>query len=109
MRFGKRPDGKWFGYSTIADSFYELSLDNEDLLRAVIADCAGDIAHRYIRLMRDGGYDIDDAIRQFRYCNDQPQTGDFWREYFRRCGCSPEQLTAVEARLEQLDEEGDLV
>lgn len=110
MKFGKRPDGKgFFGYSTICDTFYALYLDNEDLLREIIADCAGNIARRYMSILQGDGLPIDVAIRSFRYIDDQRQTRDFWRGYFRRCGCSPEQLASVELRLEELAADGDLL
>lgn len=110
MKFGRIPDGKgFFGYSTISDSFYALYLNNEDLLREVIADCAGDIARRYMDILQGDGLPIDVAIRDFRYSDDERKSRNFWRDYFRRCGCSPEQLAAVELRLEELAADGDLL
>lgn len=109
MKFGRRPDGKgFFGYSTTYDSFYAPYLNNEGLLRAIIADYADDIARRYMNILRGDGLSMDDVIRDFRYSNDQRKGRDFWRDYFRRCGCSPEQLAAVELRLEELAADGDL-
>lgn len=110
MKFSKRPDGLWCGYSTIADSFYELRLDDRELLAEVIRDMAYRIVERYYDLVKyNQGYSFDDVIDEFRYYNDERQTREFWVNYFKRAGCSDEQMSIVNKRLDWLEKDGDLV
>lgn len=110
MKFSKRPDGLWCGYSTIADSFYELRLDDRELLAEVIRDMAYRIVERYYDLVKyNEGYSFDDVIDEFRYYDDQRQTREFWVKYFKRVGCSDEQMQKVNERLDQLERDGDIL
>lgn len=110
MKFSKRPDGLWCGYSTIADSFYELRLDDRELLAEVIRDMAYGIVERYYDLVKyNQGYSFDDVIDEFRYYNDKKKTRKFWVNYFKRAGCSDEQMSIVNKRLDCLEKDGDLV
>lgn len=134
MRFSRQPNGKWCGYSTVCDSFYEVELDDEHLSAEMLADMVRIDAAcdnipsphdakkfaRYLRIltmrfqerMRDlltcGGYSFDDIISEFRYSNDMKQTRTFWLRRFKLMGCSQEQMSRVNTRLDELEEMEDL-
>ena len=110
MKFSKRPDGLWCGYSTITDSFYELRLNDRELLAEVIRDMSYRIVDRYYDLViYNEGYSFDDVISEFRYYNDERQTRAFWVNYFKGVGCTEEQMSIVNKRLDWLEKDGDLV
>lgn len=134
MRFSRQPNGKWCGYSTISDSFYAVNLDDEHLSAEVVADLArldaagNDVPsphdakalsryshilmarfrQRILDLLSQGGYSFDNIISEFRYFNDKRETRAFWLRYFKRMGCSQEQVERVNARLDELEEDEDL-
>ena len=134
MRFSKQPNGKWCGYSTVCDSFYEVELNDEHLSTEMLADMAridatcGNIPspydaeafaeysrglikrflHRMQDLLTCGEYNFDDIISEFRYSNDMKETRRFWIRRFKIMGCSQEQMSRVNMRLDELEESDDL-
>lgn len=108
MRFSRQPNGKWCGYSTVSDSFYESHLTEEQLLVEVIRDMAYQIVQRYMDLLKDGGYDFENIIDAFMYDNDDKKTRAFWERKFKMMGCSKEQMEKVKSRIDYLAENGEL-